>query len=168
MSALRNQDRDKEDEKGRPFLEWALRWEVHERPPNEHLWLIPGHRQGVGEWAVPLSLLAGVLRAIASYLHWADALQRQGCSMISDVLCHAVVGTPDFQPPIPRTDFSSCSVCAHPTITCADDAVPASGGFKPSGAARVVKCPLEMGGGSLLEMGGGVPSFFPQSSSLDI
>lgn len=88
--------------------------------------------------------------------------------MISDVLCHVVVGTPDFQPPIPRTDFSSCSVCAHPTITCADDAVPASGGFKPSGAARVVKCPLEMGGGSLLEMGGGVPSFFPQSSSLDI
>lgn len=95
---------------------------------------------------MPLSLLAGVLRAIASYLHWADARQRQRCSMISDVLCHAVVGTPDFQPPIPRTDFSSCSVCAHPTITCADDAVPASGGFKPSGAARVVKCPLEMGG----------------------
>lgn len=79
--------------------------------------------------------------------------------MDSDVLCHAVVGTLDFQPPIPRTDFSSRSVCAHPTITCADDAVPASGGFKPSGAAWVVKCPLEMSvGGSVL----------PQSSSLDI
>ena len=62
------------------------------------MWLIPGHGQGVGERAVPLSLLAGVLRAIASYLHWEDALQRQRCSLISDVLCHAVVGTPDFQP----------------------------------------------------------------------
>lgn len=39
------------------------------------------------------------------------------------------------------------SACAHPTITCADDAVPASYGFKPSGAAWVAECPLEMGGG---------------------
>lgn len=97
MSVLRSWDREKEGDK-LSFLEWALRGKVHERPPNEPLWLIPGHRQGVGERAVPLSLLAGVLRAIASYLHWADTLPRQRCSMISDVPCHAVVRTLDFQP----------------------------------------------------------------------
>lgn len=126
---------------------------VHERPPNEPLWLIPGHRQGVGEWAVPLSLLAGVLRAIVSYLHWVVALQRQRCSMINDVLCHVVVRTPDFQLlislPVLWTlpQAKSMSACAHPIILCEDDAVPVSCGFKPSGAAWVAKCPLKMGGG---------------------
>lgn len=64
MSVLRSRDREEEGDK-LSFLEWALRGKVHERPPNEPLWLIPGHGQGVGKRAVPLSLLADDLRRSA-------------------------------------------------------------------------------------------------------